>query len=78
MPIEIFPAHSYADVLPFYGFKKVETTEFEKGDIVVFHATKNHKWGYIAMWNGEQWISDATIAVKYLELTIKTIIFALQ
>lgn len=57
-PIGIFPAHSYAQILPFYKFKKIETAKYEKGDIVVFPAIKNHKWGHIAMWNGKQWVSD--------------------
>lgn len=57
-PIGIFPAHSYKQILPFYGFKEVNTTHYEKGDIIVFPAIKNHKWGHIAMYNGKQWISD--------------------
>ena len=30
----------------------------EKGDIVVFPKVNNHPYGHIAMWTGEQWISD--------------------
>ena len=30
----------------------------KKGDIIVFPAIKNHIFGHIAIWNGEQWVSD--------------------
>jgi len=57
-PMILAPAHSYSTILPYYGFKEVKTTTYKKGDIVVFPAVKGHKWGHIAMWNGEQWVSD--------------------
>ena len=45
----------------------------EKGDIVVFPKVKNHPYGHIAMWTGEQWVSDfkqnnIIVAKEYSEL----------
>ena len=49
-------------------FKRFLSTQFyevsidgyipEKGDIVIFPKVDNHHYGHIAMWTGEQWISD--------------------
>jgi len=57
-PIPIAPAYAYSTLLPFYGYEEVQTTHYQKGDIVVFPHVKGHKWGHIAMWNGHQWMSD--------------------
>lgn len=57
-PIGILPAFAYSKVLPWYGFKLVKTSTYQTGDIIVFPATEKHVFGHIAMWNGEQWISD--------------------
>ena len=44
------------------GFTKIgddiNSIELKKGDIVAFAAVKGHSYGHIAMWNGEQWVSD--------------------
>lgn len=62
IPIGILPAWGYKYVLPFYGFANITDLEeakvLKKGDIVVFPAIKGHPYGHIAMWNGEQWVSD--------------------
>lgn len=57
-PIGIYPAYYYSKVLPKYGFKVIDTKDYKKGDIIVFPAIKNHIFGHIAIWNGEQWVSD--------------------
>ena len=57
-PIGIYPAYYYSKVLPKYGFKVIDTKNYKKGDIIVFPAIKNHIFGHIAIWNGEQWVSD--------------------
>ena len=59
-PIGILPAWAYKYVLPIYGFEEVpkESYKPELGDIVVFKAVKNHQWGHIAMYDGNNWISD--------------------
>lgn len=46
-PIGIYPAHYYSTVLPKYGFKEIKTTNYQKGDVIVFPAIKNHKWGHM-------------------------------
>lgn len=49
----------YSKILPLYGFKEIDNPlTYEKGDIVTFPSVKNHPHGHIAMWNGEQWVSD--------------------
>lgn len=59
-PCVILPAFAYSDYLPKLGFDKVKEDNYKplKGDIVVFPHVKGHIYGHIAMWNGEQWISD--------------------
>jgi len=54
----IFPAYMYSNVLPHYNFEEVKTNHYEKGDVVVFPKVKGHPYGHIAMWNGNQWVSD--------------------
>jgi len=58
------------DAMTYYNEKKLEiagftkigddinSIELKKGDIVAFAAVKGHSYGHIAMWNGEQWVSD--------------------
>lgn len=50
------------DKLVKYGFTKIGTDldsiQLKKGDIVAFGSVKGHAYGYIAMWTGEQWVSD--------------------
>lgn len=59
-PAFILPAWGYAYVLPHMGFNEVEKNGYKplKGDIVVFPRVKGHVFGHIAMWNGNQWVSD--------------------
>jgi hypothetical protein len=58
-PIGILPAWAYRYALPLYGFHRVQTTDYKKGDICVFPAPGGkHIWGHIAMWDGKQWVSD--------------------
>lgn len=58
--IGIYPAWCYEYILPYYGFNKISMENYkpEKGDIVVIENSKEHFWGHIAMYNGQQWISD--------------------
>jgi len=52
-------ACNYSKILPLYGFKEIGRPEtYRKGDIVTFPSVDNHPHGHIAMWNGEQWVSD--------------------
>lgn len=56
--IGLYSAWSYKYILPLYGFKVVDTTNYKKGDIIVFPAVSKHIWGHIAIYNGSQWVSD--------------------
>lgn len=58
--VGIFPAWMYKYVLPFYKFTEIPSNGYcpKKGDVVVFENTDNHFWGHVAMYNGNQWISD--------------------
>ena len=41
------------------GFAQLPlNTTPEKGDIVVLNPVGKHSYGHIAMWNGNQWVSD--------------------
>lgn len=59
-PIGLFPAWYYSNVLPHFNFKEVSINNYipVKGDIIVVENSKEHFWGHIAMYNGNQWISD--------------------
>lgn len=58
-PIGILPAYAYRYVLPWYGFTEIsKDSPLRKGDIIVFPHVKHHIYGHIAMWTGDQWISD--------------------
>lgn len=59
-PSIILPAWTYRYYLPMIGWKEVSLDSYspQKGDICVFPYVKHHIFGHIAMWNGEQWISD--------------------
>lgn len=59
-PIGLFPAWYYSTILPIYNFKEVSQFNYvsKKGDILVIENSKEHFWGHIAMYNGNQWISD--------------------
>lgn len=52
-------AWSYKYLLPIIGFEEVKDKADKKmGDIVVFQPIGGRKFGHIAMWNGQQWVSD--------------------
>lgn len=53
-------ACDYDAYLPTLGFSIVDMSNYvpQPGDIVVHEATSGHPYGHIAMYNGEQWISD--------------------
>lgn len=59
-PSIILPAWAYRYYLPTVGWKEVSIDSYkpQKGDICVFPYKRHHIFGHIAMWNGEQWISD--------------------
>lgn len=51
-------ALNYFGILKQLGFTELQTTTYEKGDIVVFDGVRGHQYGHIAMWTGTQWVSD--------------------
>ncbi|MFA7105342.1 MAG: hypothetical protein WC165_09435 [Dysgonamonadaceae bacterium] len=53
-------ACDYDTWLPTIGFSAVDSSNYtpQVGDIVVFEAIDGHPYGHIAMYNGQQWISD--------------------
>lgn len=59
-PAIILPAWAYRYYLPIIGWEEININSSipQKGDVSIFPYTKNHIFGHIAMWNGEQWISD--------------------
>lgn len=62
-PAILLPAQWYSWFMPLVGFKQVSKTDYkpQAGDVVVFQKPKewkDHIWGHVAMYNGEQWISD--------------------
>lgn len=66
-PAVILPAQWYRYFMPLVQFEEMTQDGYipQKGDVVVFErpAWKSWKrisqwWGHIAMYNGEQWISD--------------------
>ena len=61
-------AKGYTDFLPYLNFSEVDRKNFspQKGDIIVFDATKGHPYGHIAIWNGKQWISDFKQKSKFV------------
>ena len=52
-------AWSYKYTLPILNFHQVgKMSERLVGDIVVFQPIGGRKYGHIAIWNGNQWVSD--------------------
>ena len=43
-----------------YNFDSISIKNYKakKGDIIVIENSNEHFWGHIAMFNGNQWISD--------------------
>jgi hypothetical protein len=56
--VPILAAADYKYILPLYGFYKTNDENYVKGDIVVFPRIGKHKFGHIAMYDGNNWISD--------------------
>lgn len=56
----VLPAYGYAKILSQMGFREVSTKNYEpqKGDISVLPQNSKHVFGHIAVYNGEQWVSD--------------------
>lgn len=50
-------AYLYKDFLPILGYSVVESP-YKPGDVVVFMPTGNRKYGHIAIYTGEGWVSD--------------------
>ena len=66
-PAIILPAQWYRYFMPLVRFEEIEVAGYtpQAGDIVVFERPKGRSWkkisqwwGHVAMYNGEQWISD--------------------
>ena len=66
-PAIILPAQWYRYYMPLVQFKEIPKEGYnpQKGDVVVFERPSGRSWkktsqwwGHIAMYNGEQWISD--------------------
>lgn len=66
-PAIILPAQWYSWFLPMVQFEEVSTVGYvpQSGDVVVFERPSSYSWrkisqwwGHIAMYDGEQWISD--------------------
>ena len=62
-PMGLLPAYAYAQTLPQMGFEEAATEKNKdfkptKGDIVVLPNNELHPFGHIAIFNGEQWVSD--------------------
>jgi len=62
----LYPAHGNAwtynngklEKLGFTCYDRESAKPYQKGDILVTSANEWHPNGHIAMWNGEQWVSD--------------------
>lgn len=53
-------ASDWGETLEEIGYKQI-TPAFDqpqKGDIYIIHRTQKHKYGHIAAFTGEQWVSD--------------------
>lgn len=69
LSVERQDAYRYytSNLLEKAGFKKIArgTTlneankiSFQKGDVIAFDKSPEHKYGHIQMFNGKQWVSD--------------------
>ncbi len=50
-------AYQYEDFLPVLGFEEI-SQPYQPGDIVVFSRTGERKYGHIAIYTGNGWVSD--------------------
>ena len=59
-PIGLVPAYAYNKILPQMGFEEISTQNYkpQKGDISVLPTNKRSVFGHIAIYNGNQWVSD--------------------
>ncbi len=66
-PAIILPAQWYKYFMPLVQFEEVASEGYspQAGDVVVFERPKSRSWkkisgwwGHVAMYNGEQWVSD--------------------
>ena len=59
-PIGLLPAYAYNKTLPQMGFEEISVKGYKpmKGDISVLPTNKYTPFGHIAVYNGEQWVSD--------------------
>lgn len=57
-PCGIYPAYAYDKMLPRMGFTKIDPDNIQKGDICVLSQNSRSQFGHIAIFNGQQWISD--------------------
>ena len=57
-PCGIYPAYAYNEILPRLGFQEIEPENLQKGDICVLSQNSKSSFGHIAIFNGNQWISD--------------------
>lgn len=59
-PIGLVPAYAYNTILPQMGFVEISTKNYSprRGDISVLPQNSHSPFGHIAIYNGNQWISD--------------------
>ena len=59
-PIGLVPAYAYEKTLPKMGFEEISTKEYKpmKGDISVLPQNKKSSFGHIAIYDGNNWVSD--------------------
>ena len=59
-PIGLIPAYAYNKTLPQMGFEEISVKGYKpkKGDISVVPSNSSHPFGHIAVYNGQQWVSD--------------------
>jgi len=51
-------AQDFGSSLEEAGFVEYSGTDYKKGDVVVIQGIAGHKYGHMAMFDGEQWVSD--------------------
>lgn len=59
-PIGLVPAYAYENTLPQMGFNEISTNEYKpmKGDIAVMPQNEESSFGHIAIYDGNDWVSD--------------------
>ena len=59
-PIGLIPAYAYAKTLPQMGFEEIPSKGYVpiKGDISVLPQNNHSSFGHIAIYDGQQWVSD--------------------